>query len=202
MVWWWRRHRALPPVGWGFCPDQAINVTLLHESVMIQPRYLAIWAQAPANLLMATEGQRSPQAMMLRTILLWSDHLHEIRSSSQQEKWVRSLIPLRRPANKTGLPNLGLAPDLHMPQVRLRPSSQYPGHPSPYSEILRQARRGFAYWRSQTHLQQVRWRRGGPSPHRGANQLQERRRPAFTSTTPQKKRIKTKEEILSVLRPD
>ena len=169
---------------------------------MIQPRYRAIHIRAPAYLLMATEGQRSPQAMMSRAILLWSDHLHEIRSSSQQEKWVRSLIPLRGPANKTGLPNLGLAPDLHMPQVRLRPSSQYPGHPSPYSETLRQARRGFAYWRSQTHLQQVRWRRGGPSPHRGANQLQERRRPAFTSTTPQKNRIKTKEEILSVLRPD
>ena len=169
---------------------------------MIQPRYQAIHIQAPAYLLMATEGQRSPQATMLRGFLLWSDHLPEIRSSSQQGKWVWSLIPLRRPANKTGLPNLGLTPDLHMPQVRLRLSSQYPGHPSPYSETLRQARREFAYWRSQTHLQQVRWRRGGPSPHRGANQLQEWRRPAFTSTTPQKKKIKTKEEMLSVLRPD
>ena len=43
---------------------------------------------------------------------------------------------------------------------------------------------------------------GDPSPHRGANHLQERRHPAFTSTTPQKKTIKTKEETPSVLRPD
>ena len=51
--------------------------------------------------------------------------------------------------------------------------------------------------------QQVSWRRGGPSPHRGAtNHLQKRRRPAFTSTTPQRKTpIKTKEETLQVLRP-
>ena len=172
---------------------------------MIQPRYRAIWVQAPAYLVMATEGQRSPQAMMLRAFLLWSDHLPEIRSSSQQGKWVWSLIPLRRPITKTGLPNLALVPDLQRPRVHLRPSSQYPGHPSPYTEILRkrmQGRRGFAYWRFPTHLQQVSWRRGGPSPHRGANHLQERHHPVSTSTTQQKKTFtKTKEETLMVLRP-
>ena len=172
---------------------------------MIQPRYRENRAQAPAYLVMATEGQRSPQAMMLRAFLLWSDLLPEIRSSSQQGKWVWSLIPLRRPATKTWLPNLALAPDLHMPRVHLRPSSQYPGHPSPYTEILRkrmQGRRRFAYWRFPTHLQQVYWRRGGPSPHCGANHLQERHHPVSTSTTQQKKTFtKTKEETLMVLRP-
>ena len=202
MVWWWRRHQALPRVGWGFCLDQAINVALLHESVMIQPRYRAIWAQAPAFLVMATEGQRSPQAMMLRALLLWSDHLPEIRSSSQQRKWVWSLIPLRRPATKTGLSNLGLALDQHVPQVHLLPSSQYPGHPGPYSETLRQNRRRFVYWRSQIHLQMAHRRRGDPSPRRGASLLQKRRHPAFTSSTPQEKTIKTKEETSLVLRPD
>ena len=123
---------------------------------MIQPRYRAIWAQAPAYLSMATEGQRSPQAMILRTFLLWSDLLHtEIRSSSQQGKWVWSLILLRRPITETGSPNPRLAPDLHALQVLLQPSSQHLGRPSPYTEIFRQSRRRFAYWRSPTHLQQV-----------------------------------------------
>ena len=170
---------------------------------MIQPRYRAIWAQAPAYLVMATEGQRSPQAMMLRAFLLWSDHLPVILSSSQQGKWVWSLIPLRRSATNAGLPNLALAPSLHTLQVQLQPSSLHPGHLSPYSETLRQGRREFEYWRSQRHLQQVDRRRGGPSPHRGAtNHLQRRRRPAFTSTTPQRRTsTKTKEETLLVLRP-
>ena len=170
---------------------------------MIQPRYRAIHIQAPAYLLMATEGQRSPQAMMLRAFLLWSDHLPVILSSSQQGKWVWSLIPLRRSVTNEGIPNLALAPNLPALQVRLRPSSPHPGHHSPYSETLRQSQREFVYWRSQRHLQQVHRRRGGPSPHRGAtNHLQERRRLAFTSTTPQKRTSrKTKEETLMVLRP-
>ena len=49
-VWWWLRHRALPRVGWGFCLD-LISVALLHESVMIQPRYRVNRAQAPAYLI-------------------------------------------------------------------------------------------------------------------------------------------------------
>ena len=36
--WWWLRHQALPRVGRGFCLD-LISVAILHDSVMIQPRY-------------------------------------------------------------------------------------------------------------------------------------------------------------------
>ena len=151
---------------------------------------------------MATEGQRSPQTTMLRGFLLWWDHLPVILSSSQQGKWVWSPILLRRPVTVRGLSNPRMAPDLPALQIPLPPSSPHLGRPSPYTEILRQSRRRFVYWRFLIHLQQVFRRRGDSSSHRGAKHLQEWDLPVSTSIIPQKKlHPKTSGEPLLVLRP-